>query len=122
MCAHVVHENNVTLAECRRQHGNDIGEESSTIHGAVDNKGRGHAVNAERGDQRQRFPVPVRNLGDKALAHRRATVLADHLGRNRRLVDEHETRGLQLRLLGFEFSARCRNIRSILLGGVQCFF
>ena len=122
MSAHVVHENNVTFPEGRRQHGNDIGKESSAIHGAVDYKGRGHAVDAERRNQRQRFPVPVRNLGDKSLANRRAAVVADHLGRNRRFVDEHETRGLQLRLLGFEFSARCGNIRSILLGGVQCFF
>ena len=113
---------NVTLAQGRRQHLLDISEESYAIHGAVDHIGCGHAVDAERGDQGQRLPVPVRDPGDKALANWRAAVMTDHLRRYSRLVDENETRGLQLRLLGFEFCTGGRNIRSILLGGVQRFF
>ena len=71
---------------------------------------------------RSRLPVPVWDLGDKAFTNRRAAVMADHLRRHRRLVDENETRGLQLRLLGFELGAGRRDIRPILLGGVQRFF
>jgi hypothetical protein len=48
--------------------------------------------------------------------------VADHLGRDRRLVDEDEARRAQLALLGFQRSAAGNNVRAILLGGVQCFF
>jgi hypothetical protein len=48
--------------------------------------------------------------------------VADHLGRDRRLVDEDEARRAELGLLGFQRSAPGSNVRAILLGGVQCFF
>jgi hypothetical protein len=46
----------------------------------------------------------------------------DHLGRDRRLVDEDKARGIELGLLGFERSALGGYVRPILLGGVQSFF
>ncbi len=52
----------------------------------------------------------------------RAPKVANHLRRDRGLVDEHETRCFELGLLGFQFRAGRRDIRTILLGGVQSFF
>jgi hypothetical protein len=46
----------------------------------------------------------------------------DHLGRNRRLVDEDEARRVKLGLLELQFGTRCSDIRTILFGGVQSFF
>ena len=48
--------------------------------------------------------------------------MPDHLGRNRRLVDEDEARRIKLGLLGLQFGTRCSDIRPILFGGVQSFF
>jgi hypothetical protein len=49
-------------------------------------------------------------------------VVPDHLRRDRRLVDEHQTRRIEARLLGFQLGARSRDVKTILLGGVQSFF
>jgi hypothetical protein len=48
--------------------------------------------------------------------------MPDHLGRNRRLVDEDETRRIKPGLLDFQLGARRGDIRTILFGGVQSFF
>ena len=49
-------------------------------------------------------------------------MVPNHLGRDRRLIDEHEARRTQARLLCFQFGARGGDVRTILLGGVQSFF
>jgi hypothetical protein len=48
-------------------------------------------------------------------------MVLDHLRGNRRLVDEHEARRIEARLLGFQLGARGGDVRTILLGGVQSF-
>ena len=106
----------------RHQHLLDIGEEGWAIHGAIDHIRRGHTVDAQGGNQRQRLPVAVRHLRDQPLAQRSAAVEPGHLRRHRGLVDEDETRGLQRRLLGLQLLARGGDIRPILLGRVQDFF
>lgn len=49
-------------------------------------------------------------------------MVPDHLRRDRRLVDEHEARRIEARLLGLQLGARGGYVRTILLGGVQSFF
>ena len=122
MGAQVVHEDDVALAQGRRQDLLDISQERRPIHRAVDDIGRREAIDAERGDKRQRLPVAVRHAGDEALAARRSPIVPDHLRRDRGLVDEDKTRRTQLGLLGFQRSALGGNVRAILLGGVQSFF
>jgi len=119
---HVVHENDVALAERRREHARDVGEKSRAIQGTVDHIWCRDAIDAERRDQRQRFPMSVWNLGDETVTDRRAAVLPDHLRRHRRLVDEDETLSLELGLLGLQCGTRGRDVRPILLGCVQSFF
>jgi hypothetical protein len=48
--------------------------------------------------------------------------MPDHLGRNRRLVDEDEAPCVKLVLLDLQLGTRCSDIRTILFGGVQSFF
>src|ERR1700682_3122578 len=55
-------------------------------------------------------------------AARAAALVTDHFRRDRGLVNEHQARRLKRRLLGFQRGACSRNIRTILLGGVQSFF
>ena len=64
----------------------------------------------------------TRHFGDETVTTWRAPIVANHFRRDRGLVDEHETRCFELGLLGFQFRAGRRDIRTILLGGVQSFF
>jgi hypothetical protein len=120
--AQVVHEDDVALAQRRHEHLLDIGEERWPIERAVDDIWRGEAVAAKRRDHRQRLPVSVRNLGDQSLAEGSAPIAAHHLGRHCRLVEEHQSRRFEGRLLRLQCSTCRSNVRTILLGGVQSFF
>ena len=66
--------------------------------------------------------MPVRHAGDKTLTARGTPVVADHLRRDRSLVDEDETLRIELGLFSFEDSALGSNVGTILLGGAQSFF
>jgi hypothetical protein len=48
--------------------------------------------------------------------------MADHLGRDRRLVDEHQAQPIKLGLLGLQLATSGRDIGAILFSGVQSFF
>ena len=48
--------------------------------------------------------------------------MSDHLGRNRRLVDEHQARSIKLGLLGLQLGTSGSDIGAILFSGVQSFF
>jgi hypothetical protein len=48
--------------------------------------------------------------------------MPDHLGRNRRLIDEDEARRDKAELLDLQLGTRRSDIRSILFSGVQSFF
>jgi hypothetical protein len=120
--AKIVHEDDVVLAQGRREDLLDISQERWAIHGTIDDTGCREAIDTQRCDERQRLPVAMRHAGDEALAARRSPIAAHHLRRHRRLVDKDETRRAELGLLGFQRSASGRNVRAILLGGVQCFF
>jgi len=96
----------------------DIGEERRSVHRAVDAIGCRHPIDAQGCYQRWVFPVPVRHAGDKTLAARGTPVVPDHLRRDPGLVDEDETRRIELGLLGSEGGALGSNVWTILLGGV----
>ena len=120
--AQVVHEDDVVFVERRCKNLLDIGEERRAIHGAVDDVGRSDAIDAQRGNERHRLPMAMRHLRNQALAARTAPVVADHLGGDRCLIDEDETRCFEGRLLGFQLGTCGGDIRTILFGGVQSFF
>jgi hypothetical protein len=48
--------------------------------------------------------------------------MADHLGRDRRLVDEHQARSIKLGLLGLQLGTSGSDIGAILFSGGQSFF
>jgi hypothetical protein len=120
--AQIVHEDDIALFQGRRENLLDICNKCWPIHRAIDDIGRGHAIEPQGSDERQRLPVTVWHARDQPLTARAAAVVTDHFRRDRGLVNEHQARRLKRRLLGFQRGARRRNIRTILLGGVQSFF
>lgn len=66
--------------------------------------------------------MSVRYIRDEALAAWGASIVPDHLRRDRRLINKHETPRIEDRLLGFQLGACGHDIRTVLLGGVERFF
>jgi hypothetical protein len=66
--------------------------------------------------------MSVRYIRDKVRPAWGASIVPDHLRRDRRLINKHETRRIEDRLLGFQLGACGQDIRTVLLGGVEIFF
>src|SRR5262249_54160862 len=73
-------------------------------------------------DKRQRLPMAVRYTPDEALPARRASVVPNHLRRDRRLIKKDKAPRIENGLLGLELGACGGDVRTILLGGAQSFF
>jgi hypothetical protein len=95
----------------------DISEEVNPIHRAVEDEARSEAINAKGGDIGQRLPMSVRHRSHEALPAQAASVMTDHLRRDRRLINKDETPHIKTGLLGYELGACGGNVRTILLGG-----
>ena len=76
----------------------------------------------KRGDERDGFPVPMRDLLDQPLALRRPAVEACDRGRDAGFIDEDKPFRVEPRLLLLQGLTRGGDVRSVLLGGSQTFF
>ncbi len=118
----IVHEHDVTSFQGRSQNLFDIGPKCLTVHRAFEHEGRGHAVVAQRSDECRCLPVAVQHLLDQALAARGAAVEAGDIARDTGFIDENEPLWIEPRLPLSQGLAIGRDVRPILLGGVQAFF
>jgi hypothetical protein len=85
--AQIVHEDDIALFQGRRENLLDICNECWPIHRAIDDIGRGHAIEPQGSDERQRLPVAVWHARDQPLAARAAAAVTDHFRRDRGLVN-----------------------------------
>ena len=99
-----------------------IGGEGVAVHRAVDDHGRGQAVEAQARDERRRLPVAMRNRGAAALAAWAAAAQAGHLGGRPGLVDEDELRRVELGLELEPGLAARAHVLPLLLTGVRRLF
>ena len=121
----VVHDDDITLDEGRRELGLDIGVEDAAVHRPVDAERRGQTVAAQAGDESLGFPVSERSLGAQALAFWTAAAQTRHLRGGSCLIDEDEPVSVEPhpRLApGSPFLARLPDVRPILFAGQQGFF
>jgi hypothetical protein len=109
----------VALLQRGHEHRLRIGEEGWAVQCVIDHVRCGHTVDAQGGNKRQGFPMPVRYPRDQSLADGSAAIEPGHLCRHGGLIDEDETRSLQHRLRGLQLLACGSDIRSSLLGRVQ---
>src|ERR1019366_1162874 len=86
----IIREHDVAFCQRWREHLLDIGHERGSIHRTIDDIRCSQAVDAQARNERQRFPVAVRDTRDEALATRSATGMANHFGRHRRLINKNE--------------------------------
>jgi len=118
----VVEDDDIAWPEGRREDMLDVDAEGIAIHRAIEHPGRGHAGEAQPGNERHRFPVSERHLVAAALAHRRPAVEPRHLGVHPGLVEEDEALRIEERLRCSPQPAPGRDVGPVLLGRAQGFF
>jgi len=119
---YVVHDDDVAASQRRSEHLIDIGDEALAGHGSFEQHRRREPVMAQRGNEGHGFPSAERHLADEPLPARRPAVEAGHVGGHRSFIDEDEAPGVKFALPPTPRGASRRDVRPILLGGVQDFF
>jgi hypothetical protein len=122
VAAEIVDDDDIAWLERGDEHLLDIGEEAFTIDRSIEHARRVDAVDAQRADEGQRAPMPVRRPADEALAARIPAADRRHVGLDPGLVDKDETAGVDLGLVLLPACSAPGYVRSILLAGVQAFF
>ena len=94
VAAQIVHHHQLVRPERGNEHFLDVGAEAFAVDRTVDEPRRLDAVVAKRGDEGHGFPMAVGNFGDEPLAAPRPASQRLHVGLRLRLVDEHQTLGI----------------------------
>jgi hypothetical protein len=81
-----------------------------------------HPIMPQSGHEGDRLPFPLRDVADQSLATRATAAEADHVGRDRGLVDKDQSRRIKIALLSNPAPTPSRHVGSVLLGCPQAFF
>jgi hypothetical protein len=122
MAAEIVENDNVAWLEGRDQELFDIGQETPAVDGTVDDRRSVDPVMAKRGEEGQRLPMTVRDLGAQPFTPATATMGARHIGLGPGLVDEDEAPGIKPSLITLPACAPTRHVAPILFGRQHGFF
>jgi hypothetical protein len=118
----VVHDDDISGLEFRDEELIDIGLKRQAIDRSVENHGRCHSRQSERGDESRRFPMAMGHTHAQPLAARRPPVPARHVGGGPSLVDKDEALRVEIELSLEPVLAPLHDVRSILLAGVRGLF
>src|SRR6202044_3657861 len=113
--AEIVEDDDVARLEGWREELSDIGAEAFAVDGSVEQAGRIDAVIAKSGKERRGLPLALRDLVGEALSLRRPAAKPGHVGLGPRLVDEHQSLGIDAALIGSPARAMAAYVRTILL-------
>ena len=122
MGGEIVHHDDVTAAQAGDEDLLNVGLEHFTIHGAVEQHWRGHAVQPQRAGEGRGFPMPVGHGGDTTLATFGPSTQACHLRGGTGLVDKHQVFSSKVRLRQAPRRTLGRDVWPLLFGGVRRFF
>lgn len=122
MHGQVVEDDDIAGAEGRDEHLLDVGEKRGIVDRAVEDRGRGQAIDAEPRDNRMGLPMAARRVIAQAYASRTPTVAAQEIRGDARFVDE-DVRARIVQGLGvLPPAAIGGDVRPSLLVGVYRFF
>ena len=122
VAAEVVEDDDVTGVERWDQGLLDLGPEPVAVDRAVKHHRGLDPVVAQGGDEGQRGPAAVRDLGHEPFAATGATVGAGHVGLGLGLVDEDQAARINPVLVSLPSRPLAGHVRSVLLGCVQALF
>ena len=118
----VVEHDNIAAFEGRAEDLMDVDPEGISIHWPVEHPWRGHAAEAQSGDECHGLPVTERDSIVAALSDRRPAIEAGHLGVDPGLVEEDEALRVDERLCRLPQRPPRGDVGAILLGCAQGFF
>ena len=110
----IVEDDDVARFQSRHEELIDIGAETLAVDGSVKQAGRVDAVVAQGGEERRGLPLALRNLVDEALSLRRPAAKPCHIGLRPGLIDEDQTSGINVPLVGAPARAMAAYVRAIL--------
>ena len=119
---YVVDHHNVAPLERWSQTLLYVSQECFAIHGSFDQHGSHKAGLTQSSDKRHRLPMTHGRVREQPLSAGVPTVKAQHIGRDRRFVDEHEARRVKPALLANPASARASHVGVLALCRPQAFF
>jgi len=122
VAAQIVHDHDVAGPEAGNEHLFDIEQEALAIDGTVEYTGRRNLVAAQGGKERHGFPMTMGNAAEEPLAFQGPAAQWRHVGLGPGFVDEHQPRGFNPGLVFLPPVSFSRDVRPLLLGGVNCFF
>jgi hypothetical protein len=118
----IVHDDDISGGQGGDEELVDIGSKACAVDRPVDDAGRLDPVAAQGRQKGQRTPTTVRHLGHQAGAAPRAPAAAGHVGLGPSLVDEDQASRIKSVLILLPLAAAARDVRPVLLAGVQAFF
>ena len=110
----IVEDDDVARLQSRHEELIDIGAETLAVDGSVKQAGRVDAVVAQGGEERRGLPLALRNLVDEALSLRRPAAKPCHVGLRPGLIDEDQTPGINVPLVGAPARAMAAYVLAIL--------
>lgn len=110
--AEIVEDDNIALGKRWNKHLLDIGGEDVAVDRPIDHPRGVDAVMAQRGDECQRFPMPMWHTGFKPLAARAPTSQGCHVGFDPCLIEENETFWINPVLIGLPTGSFASDIRT----------
>ena len=122
VAAEIVDDDDVSGSERRNEQLFHIGQEAFAVDGPVNDTRGIDPVVAQRRQEGQRSPVPLRSLGQQLASARRPTAQARHVGFGPGLVDEDQTSRIKPPLILLPPGPTPCHVGTILLGGEQSFF
>ena len=90
----IVQDHHIAVPEARRELRADIGVESGTIHGPLDDPGSNKLIAAQAGNEGLRSPLAEGGVSHEPLSLQAAPAQGCHLGLYARFIDEDESRRL----------------------------
>lgn len=118
----IVHDDDIAAPERRSQALLDIGQEYLGVHGAFDNHRGDHFVATQPRHKGDGLPLSERSTPDQLNPAATAAPKPNHLGGDRRLVDEDQSGGIEQTLLANPTPPRAGHVRPLLFGRAETLF
>ena len=99
-----------------------IGPKRLAVHRAFEHERRADAVVTQRSDECCCLPVAMQHLLDQTRTARGAPIEAGDVAADRGFIDENQSLCIESWLPALQGLAIGRDVRPVLLGGVQAFF
>src|SRR5713101_7302918 len=122
VAAQVVKNDDVAGPQGRDQNLLDIGSEAFAVDRAIEDAGGGKPIEAQRTQESEGLPAPLRSKADQALAFGSPAAERCHIRPDPGLVDEDETLVVEAPLPGLPALAPLRDVGPAALKSEQSFF